>query len=132
MPEILLRPDLGKRAYRLRCRFTVDAYPTREWLDKAKVAAAEAFVKDMGKQGWQYQDKYGFRLSGPFPAISPVALLSKAKQNRWHLNARYPVTLRQQAQDNYVANVPALNATDKWEFELAGVFVRPTILTEVN
>jgi hypothetical protein len=32
---------------------------------------------------------------------------------------------------NHASDVPALEACEKWEYELAGVFVRDTILTEM-
>jgi len=136
MPELMLRPDLGKKAYRLRCRFSIGAFPSRDVLEKAKVACAERFVIDMAKQGWDYLDKYGFRMSGPYPPTEIVNLPSRSKQERWHqpsaeIMAAVMAGARIRAQDDgYVKAVPPVALSDYWDFELAGVFVHNTILTE--
>ena len=137
MPELLLRPDLGKRAYKLHCRFRMDAYPSESWLDKAKYAAAEQFVKDMAKQGWQYVEKHGFKMTGPYVSVSPVTLPRRSQQKQWHIPSRDMLAALQAGYrfrangGNYVQEVPSLTATEKWEFDLAGVFVHKTILIEV-
>lgn len=134
---LLLRPDLGKRAYRLRCRFTVNAFPDTAMLERAKVQAAEMFVRDMAKQGWEYLDKHGFKMTGPFIPMKIVALPKRHQQARWHtssheLLAQARAGFRSPAlsEPNYVTAVPALSETESWDFELAGVFVHKTILTE--
>ncbi len=138
MPELLLRPDLGKRAYRLRCRFAVGAYPSRGFLEKAKVACAEEFVIDMAKQGWEYLDKYGFRMTGPYPVVEVINLPSRSQQERWHQPSAEIMAavvagarIGRIAQDGgYARPVPLVAESDRWEFELAGVFVHKTILME--
>jgi hypothetical protein len=138
MPELLLRPDLGKRGYRLRCRFSVGAFLDEWSLEKAKRVAAEAFVTDMAKQGWCYLDRYGFKMTGPYPAIEVVQLPKRSQQERWHLPSAdiMPAVMAgarigRIAQDGgYARSVAPLTETDRWEFELAGVFVHQTILTE--
>ena len=133
-PELLLRPDLGKRAYRLRCRFAIDAFP-REWfLEKAKYAAAQRFVEDMAKQGWEHIQKFGFQMKGPFSALTVPFLPKRALQEKWHFNARYPMPRRisSEGAPAYVGTVPLLGESEKWEYELAGVFIHKTILTELG
>lgn len=138
MTTLLLRPDLGKKAYRLRCRFCIGAFPSEGSLEKAKRVAAEAFVTDMAKQGWSYLDHYGFKMTGPYPAIEVVQLPKRSQQERWHLRSAdmmSAVTMGTRigriAQDGgYAKPVPLLAESDRWEFELAAVFAHETILTE--
>lgn len=130
--ELLLRPDLGKRPYRLRCRFTTHPNPSRDFLDREKVKVAERFIADMAAQGWDFLGQYGVRLTGPFVPVQPVTI-------------RRPRTLR--ARDmldgvaqgaRFLAGGPETRAqqvapfgeTEYWEYELAAVFLHGTILTE--
>ena len=141
MPELLLRPDLGKKAYRLRCRFTVEAYTLPDRIDKYKFKMAEKWVADMYKQGWDYDpnvlplDDRGFKLRGPFSA-TPITGLPKLKDIRPMTNrealARVMAgdKLRDTGED-WAVTLPEIDKTDKWEYELSAVFVRNTILTEV-
>ena len=128
--ELLLRPDLGKRAYRLRCRFSVGAFPKEDWLGKAKVAAAEKFIEDMAKHDWHYLEHHGIRMTGPFAAMQAMSLPPRHQQEKWHWNARMPFLPRGLSNDVPVVTVPSLDESDKWEYELAAVFVHDTILTE--
>jgi len=134
MTTLLLRPDLGKKAYRLRCRFSIGPFPSERSLGKAKRAAAEAFIADMAKQGWYYLDRYGFKMTGPYPSIEVVQLPTRNQQERWHVPSAEIVAgkrIGQIAQDGgYARPVPPLAESDKWEFELAAVFAHQTILTE--
>jgi|SRR3972149_2774279 len=138
--ELLLRPDLGKKAYRLRCRFRIGAYPSERTLEKAKYKAAELFVRDMAKQGWEHLEPHGFKMSGPFPATETGYLPKRSQQERWHVPSReligavlnsYTPRLPVAHDNSYARIVPLVTETDDWEFELAAVFVHPTILTEV-
>lgn len=139
MPELLLRPDLGKKAYRLRCRFRIGAFPSERTLEKAKYEAAGLFVRDMAKQGWQHVEKHGFRMSGPFAAVETISLPKRSQQERWHTPSRelLPAMLAgyrvpsPSSNGSYVKSVPPIAETDSWEFELAAVFVHETILTEL-
>ena len=136
--ELILRPDLGKGAYRLRCRFTVDSAPTsprqrRAWehtLEKMKRATAKRFVADMDKQGWEYVDKYGFRMSGPYHPVQPVDL---RRLRRQRFNARSP-DFRQPHEPGPEAAVVTLSSlaeSDRWDYELSAVFVHKTLLAEI-
>ena len=137
--ELLLRPDLGKKAYRLRCRFVVGAHPSERTLEKAKYEAADLFVADMAKQGWQWLSKHSFRIRGPFPQVQTVTLPKASLQERWHVPSRellpaisagYPGP-RPAGDGGYARLVPLMAETDAWEYELAGVFIRDTIQVEV-
>ena len=139
LPEVLIRPDLGYKAYRLRCRFIMDAYPLSDWVTKTKFKVAEMFVADMAKQGWEYDPnklpvhERGFKLAGPFPQTPDItnikvprrysgkqALLMVAAGNRLH----------DEGQD-YAVTLPTIDISEKWEYELSAVFIHKTILTEI-
>lgn len=145
--NLLLRPDLGKKAHRLRCRLTIDAAPRHPYMrgfwerefEKAKYKTAEWFVEDMAKEGWTYVEKHGFTIRGPLPAIPLLGLPKASQQPRWHIpsqellaavRAGHPPPPLEARDDGIVYNVPSLDRTDKWEYELAAVFYRPTILQE--
>ena len=136
MPEILIRPDRGKKAYRLKCRFVIDAFPSERFLDKAKYAAAEQFVRDMEKQGWRHEPQHGFKMTGPYPATEIVNLPKRSEQEKWNIPSRDLLAAVQAGYRldspaaSYVKPVPLITETDRWEFELAGVFLHETILTE--
>jgi|SRR3990167_1466215 len=138
MPELLLRPDLGRKAYRLRCRFVIDAAPVlphyraiweRE-LEKAKYKAAELFVRDMARDGWAYLDGHGVTMTGPFPATVTVA----SRPSEWHIPSRDLMAAAHYRfsppRNGNVLTVPLLEETGSWEFELAAVFSRDTIVME--
>ena len=136
--ELLLRLDLGKRAYRLKCRFVIGAFPSERTLEKAKVHAAELFIADMAKQGWQYVSSHGFTMKGPFPATTTVILPKRSEMERWNTPSRELLPAVQSGyrartgvDGGYARPVPLITETDAWEFELAGVFTHETILTEV-
>ena len=63
---VLLRPDLGKRGYRMKCRFRIEAYPVPDRLKKATAEAAVLFIKDMRLREWEYTD----RIPPVFKALS--------------------------------------------------------------
>ena len=142
--ELLLRPDLGKKAMRLKCRFVIDAAPAQPYyraiwereLEKAKYKAMDWFVKDMAKEGWTYLEKHDVRMRGPFAATVTVTPV----KSQWHIPSRDLISAVQSgyrfdasAQDGGCAySVPLLGETDSWEFELAAVFVRNTILIEYD
>lgn len=142
MVELLLRPDLGKKPYRLKCRFTIEANHKPEFLERVKFQVAEAFVIDMKKQGWEYDpnrippNQRGFKLTGPYPATPVTGLPTKAEQFRFsakrdmaRVMAGDPMRL---PPTSWAKSVPILGETDKWEYELSAVFIRETILVETQ
>lgn len=136
MTTLILRPDLGRKAYRLRCRFRVEAFPHAGWLEGAKYAAAEMFVKDMAKQGYEYLDEHGFKMTGPFPCLDVITLPKRSEMAKWHTPSRemLPGLMAgkkyRTSASPFVMTAPNLAETDEWEYELAGVFVHKTILME--
>ena len=135
VPTLLLRPDLGKKAYRLRCRFSTPAYPKAAWLEEAKYTAAEQFVKDLAKQGFQYLDRHGFQMTGPFPKLN---ISSTLPRHSWQYSAREALARMQAGLPvgdrhgrSHVSAVSPLDASEEWDYELAGVFIHNTILTEM-
>ncbi len=135
--ELLLRRDLGKNAYRLKCRFRIGAYPSERMLEVGKFQAAEMFVRDMAKQGYEYLDKHGFRLNGPFPHIETIQLPKRHQQERWNDSAQglfasvQAGNFKHLAGDGgYARSVPHVSETDDWDYELSGVFVHETLILQ--
>lgn len=129
---LLIRPDLGKMAYRLKCRFVIASGHGQRELEQAKYKAADWFIKDMHKEGWEYIERYGFRLRGPFPATPvPVTIRRKAHLSAKNMIDQVRMGARFLADNIPIFTVPLLEETDKWEYELAGVFMHKTILVEV-
>ena len=100
----------------------------------AKVKAAVMFITDLAKQGWEYVDKFGISVKKmPFAHIEFPTLPSRSQQENWHFNPRTDsIEHKVECSSPGVVNVPALDAVEKWEFELAAVFLHQTILAEVE
>ena len=138
--ELLLRRDLGKGAYRLRCRFVIDAAPLSPWsrriweaeLERMKVEVARRFVEDMTKQGFEYVDEHGFQMSGPYPATPAPVQIQRPKRSG--ARAMLPAVMQGDRFRgngvNGVSLVLPLAENDTWEYELAAVFVHPTLVIE--
>ena len=129
--QIIAKPSLDRKAYRLRCRFKVEAYPRPSRLDLAKVRMAERFVTDMHQQGWEYVERFGFKMAGPFPTVEPVTIhrprTLTAREMMAGVLAGKP--FRDEGVD-YAKPVLGLDVQESWEYELAGVFARAQLLTE--
>lgn len=131
MTTLILNPAREAKPYRLRCRFKTDPHPGRDRLEREKVRVAEMFVRDMHKQGWENDTRYGFTMKGPFPMVTPITL-----HPRRMLTAREmaPMVARGARfldnADSGVRELPSLALSEYWEYEIAGVFVRPQIMTE--
>ena len=72
--ELILRPDLGKRPLRLKCRFKIEPQPSPRQLEVAKNHCADLFVQEMAKQGFAYMSQYRFRITGPYVFVEPTSL----------------------------------------------------------
>ena len=140
LPELLIRPDLGKRAYRLKCRFAMPAYPLPTWVENEKYKTAERFVSDMAKQGWEYDpgrlapSERGFKLTGPYPKTPILVLPSSVERQRIDAHrdlakVRAGDRMRDKGSD-YVSTVPMIEESEYWEYEISAVFIRNTILVE--
>ena len=125
--------DLGKKAYLLRSRFRVGALPRPRILEKAKYAAAEQFVRAMHTQGWEYVDRFGFAMTGPYPAVDAITVHRvRQPSSRQMLEGGLTQGNRFRSQGGTIApNVLPLAENEKWEYELVGVFVHNVIVAEI-
>ena len=133
-PQLLLRPDLGKRPYRLHCRLRIEPFPTKDRLEREKVKVAEWFVADMAKEGWEYVSKFGFTLNPkPYMAVTPRSLSPVPRR----LTAKEMLPAVMQGArflggpSDGVQIVEPLDATEWWEFDISAVFLRNTIVFEI-
>ena len=117
------------RPMRLHCRFVTNASPRPEEIEAERLKATDRFVDDMARQGWRLVGAPAL-VGGPFPATPRAAAVPKAPPRRTRrLGPRdtrpdpYP--------EGVVKELPTLLTTDAWEYELAGVFVRPLMPSEV-
>mgnify|MGYP001616947722 FL=1 len=95
--------------------------------------AAEQFVKDMAKRGWEYVDEHGFRMTGPYPSIEVMSLPKPPARLR-NKEALARVIQGDRLRDPggvITMSVPLLTATEYWEYELAGVFVHKTLVMDL-
>lgn len=131
-PTLLLRPERDKKAYRLKCRFKIEAYPRRDRLERAKFQMAERFVVDMAKRGWGYVERFGFTMKGPHPMVEPTTIRPprqlSAREMLPGIMAGNP--FRDTGAD-YAKPVLPLAMQEYWEYELVGVFARTELLTEI-
>jgi hypothetical protein len=143
LPELLIRPDLPKRAYRLKCRFTTGAGVSEhsDAFIRVRNEVAWRWVVDMEKQGWKYDpNKYepsarGFTCTGPYP-VTPVTGVPKFHQRKKYTSKEMYARVmagdpcRDEGQD-WVVPVLGVHESDKWDWELTAVFIRTMILTEI-
>lgn len=132
-PLLLFPRDLGKKAYRLKCRFVIEPRPSRECLTRGAIKALELFVVDMAKQGWRHVSGEAPRLRGPFsptktmtvrrtpPPSAREMLPSVAQGNRFRAGGETLAHL-----------VTPLAESDRWEYEIAAVFARDAIRAELS
>ena len=129
-PSLIIRPGRDYKPYRLKCRFKVDPWPRRSQLERAKVQIAEQFVEDMRKQGWVYNNS-GFQMTGPFPAIMPITIRAPRVPSAKEMLSQVAMGARFLDDGGTEAGLmPTLDQSAWWEFEIAGVFIRPELMTE--
>jgi len=134
-------PDLGKRPYRLKCRFRVPAGSGPDFLEKAKYAAAEQFIADMKVKGWEYiggssrlpPEARGFRLTfkGAHVEVRGLSKPKRLPSSREMLPAIMQGARFLPDERSDVVTVPHYTETEYLDWELAGVFLRNTLLMEV-
>ncbi len=130
-PQLITKPSLDRKAYRLKCRFKIEPSPRLGRLEREKVRIAERFVNDMGKQGWTYIPQHGFTMKGPYPYVAPTTLHIPHALTAREMLPGVTNGLRFRDSGGSMASlVPSLNSTEWWEYELAGVFSRPQIMVE--
>ena len=129
---ILPRNDLGRRAYRFKCRFVIEAHPTRERLKQGALKAHEVFVRDMAKQGWEHLASEPPRLGGPFTPVVPMTVrVRRPPSSREMLHAVAQGATFRVGEETLAQNVTPLDQNESWEYELGLVFVGRTIRFEV-
>jgi hypothetical protein len=132
MTTLILKQVRDNRPYRLKCRFKIDPHPGRARLNDEKVRVAEMFVRDMRKQGWEHDARYDdFTMKGPFPMVTTTTLHSRRSPTAREMAPSVASGAR--FLDNAgsgVLEVPPLALSEYWEYEIAGIFVRPQIMTE--
>lgn len=134
-------PDPGKRAERRHCRFSIGAYPTHRQLEKAKYRAAEQFITDMAKRGYEYIGESGrlppaergfkmafkgahietMNLDRPRRPPSSRQMLPQVMQGARFRSEREPA----------VFTVPHFSETETWDYDLSAVFVRDNFLMDI-
>ena len=129
--ELIIRKTRENRPYRLKCRLKIEPHPRRDRLDREKVRIAEWFVVDMHKQRWEHDGRYGFTMKGPFPRAEVVTLHPKRLLTAQEMAPQVARGARfLDSAESGVMDVPPLALSEYWEYEIAGVFVRPQIMTE--
>lgn len=132
MVTLIMPRTLDKKPYRLRARFKIEPRPTESRLDAEKVRVGEMFVRDMHLQGWEYVSQYGFRMTGPFVPVQPMNI---RPQRIMPAREMLPRVMRGERfldkGRDYATLVKPLHESEYWEYEIAGVFSRIQILTEV-
>lgn len=131
MVSTIIRPSRDKKGYRLRCRFRIEPFPSQRRLDLEKVRVAEWFVRDMHKEGWENDNRFGFTMKGPFPMVEPVTIhVPRTPTAREMLPLVLQGARLLDPGGNAASVALTLASSDSWEYEIAGVFVRTQILTE--
>lgn len=126
-------PDLGKRPYRLHCRFRVGAKPSQRWLEKATETALEQFVTDMALQGREFIAKQGVKVTFKGAHIAPMGL---DRPKRPPSSQRMLPEVMQGAKfrssgEPRVMTVPHFSQSEYWDYDLSCVFLCDTIVGDV-
>ena len=123
--------DMGKRPYRLKCRFKIEPRPTRDSLKNGVLKTLDLFAGDMGKRGYEYAPKYGIRLDGPFVPVVPITVRRPQRiGSREMLPGVMQGNRYRDAGGSIARTVTPLSESEYWEYELAAVFIGNTILME--
>lgn len=130
--ELIFPRDLGKRAYRLKCRFATEPRPTKERLKAAALVAMEMFVRDMRQQGFEHLTGEMPRMSGPFSPVKPVTLRRpKVLSAREMLPAVARGARFLPGRETIAQDVAPLHKCESWEYGLELVFVSNVLRLEV-
>ena len=130
--SLLLKPDLDKKAYRMKCRFVIEPYPAPDSLKEGALKAHDWFVTDMAKEGWTYVSGERPRLRGPFPQVVPMTI------HRPHIPSSSEMFLAvmqgarfRAGAETIAKTVLPLSQSEYWEYELALVFYRNPLVADV-
>lgn len=126
-------PDLGKRAYRLKCAIRVPNNLHGDELKRSVLACLEDFVRDMHLQGFEWQGSYGWRREGmPKPFIEAVTIRRPRRKSAKEMIRAVMQGARFLDNDPGPAStVPVLEVAEHWQYEVSGVFVHDAILTDI-
>ena len=130
--ELILPRELGKKAYRLKSRFVIEARPSRERLKQGALRCMEMFIVDMHKRGWEHVSREWPRLKGPFTPVVPMTIHVRRPPSSREMEyaVRQGATFRAKP-ETLAQNVTPLEQNESWEYELSLVFIRDTIRFEV-
>ena len=132
MTTLMIPRDLGRRAYRLKCRFVIEARPTRERLKAGALKAMDLFIQDMAKQGYEYLSSQPPKLGGPFTPVVPMTVRIVRPPSAREMQYAVSQGARFRAGEETLAQtVTPLSENESWEYELSLVFVTKTIRFEV-
>lgn len=129
----LVRPDLGYKPYRIRCRVRTLAGRGPDLQGKALLAQVESWIDDMKLQGWDYDDRGGLELTGgPYTVVETVVLQRPKprmsnKEMLWRVSQGDPC---RDTDQGFASLVPDITEVEFWEYEVAATFVHKTILVE--
>ena len=111
----------------------MDAYPNPILLERAMYQAADLFIADMRKQDFEHMPSHGFKMSGPYPVTETATLPKRSAQPQWNTSSREVLQRIEGGQRartadvSFAKEVPKLSESEKWEYELEGVFLRDMI-----
>lgn len=127
------RADLGKHPYRLHCRFRVGADASKRDVEQAANIAADTFIADMAVQGWQHLSQYGFRLTFKGSSVVPMNLgrPKRPPSSREMLPQVMQGATFRSTGEPAVMNVLPPSMVEFVDFDLSGVFLHNTILSEI-
>ena len=132
-PLILLRKDLGRRPYKMRCRFEIEADHTRGQLEKARKVALNKFIADIGKRGWEYVERIQPRITGPYPNVQPGSSLPKPQRvsaKRMLPEIMQGNKFRGDTRVDGIQSPEPIDATEWVQYEIEAYFVHDTILVD--
>ena len=131
--EVVVRPDLGKRPYRLHCHVTVEGGVRGSELHLAVGHCLDDFVRAMHQQGFEHVSSEPWRSHGmPKPHIKPMTLRRPARLSSRDMMPAVMQGARFRAGPETIALVvPRLEESELWDYDVSGVFLHDTILTDV-
>lgn len=134
--NLLLRADVGRKAYVLFYRVRVPATASGEQVTRAKQQGLERMIRDLSRRDWAFVAADPIPPSGPYPVVPRKGFGKRPnipKRKRGQPSARFAPP------DDHtwrISTLPQFDQrtarflTDQVEWEFAATFHRPAILTE--
>ena len=135
MPQVIVRPELERQAYRVRFHVRVPARASREQFHYCLAWSLERMISRLERQGWTFVRLSEQPPRGPLPVV-PIKGFGKRpvriKRKPGHASAPEP------PDDSLwrVSTLPTFGPkaahlmTDEVDWEYQAIFQRPTIATE--